>query len=129
MSKQYEDITPDNMKCVAIELIDFLHKNKLWENTCIYVADEAWYSESHSDSTEHNTNKNTTYFVKSNIDVVDYLGEYCNPETISITFEGPLYHKINYHDYDFLQKLTKKFLNKYGLYFELGHAWSMTAYR
>lgn len=128
MSSKQLNITPENMKSTALQIIDFLSKNNLWKNVCIYVANEAWYSDPHPNSDEHKTNKNVTYFVKTDMDVIEYLGEYCNPETISMTFEGPLYHKINYNDYDFVQTLTKKFLDKYDLYFELGHAWSMTAY-
>ena len=66
--------------------------------------------------------------MEKNVDIKSRL-EYSNPDTISMYFEGPLYHLINYEDYDFLNKLEKKFMEPYNLYFEQGYAWSATAYQ
>lgn len=64
----------------------------------------------------------------------DYV-EYFNDDTITMTFEGALYELLNglwNSDYDSeYQKLYDEFNNifkKYGLYYELGYAWSLTAY-
>lgn len=50
-----------------------------------------------------------------------------NPQTITMTFEGPMYHDINYGSEKILDKINKK-ATKYGLYAELGYAWSLALY-
>ena len=120
-------ITPTNMKKLAEEIIDFLTEEELFWDVCIYVDNQAWQSNKYSGTevTETQTKKGNKYYVKTDVDVTKQL-EYNNPKTITMTFEGPLYHMVNEHAYD--QKLDKLFLNKYGLYFEQGYAWSMAAY-
>lgn len=120
-------ITPDNMRLLSQKLIDHFVKENCWFQMIVYVDNEAWYSEQMPDTEKHITKKGNEYFVKKDMDVQQYL-EYNNPKTISIVFEGPLYSIINYHDYDYLTKLTNKYLTDYGLYFEQGYAWSATAY-
>ena len=56
--------------------------------------------------------------------------EYANMETLTMLFEGPLYHAIHYNEgYGgrCLAELNEIFA-EYGLYAELGHAWSMACY-
>ena len=48
-----------------------------------------------------------------------------------MTFEGPLYEALNYGGYDENPWQTEEELTaifrKYGLYYELGNAWNLTA--
>lgn len=125
MSKK--PITPENMRKIALKLIDHFSKTNCWFNMIIYVDNEAWYSDEHDNTEKLETVKGNAYYVKTNMDVTKYL-EYNNPKTLSLVFEGPLYHIINYKDYDYLTKLSAKYLQDYGLYFEQGYAWSATAY-
>lgn len=67
--------------------------------------------------------------VEDNIDVKEYL-EYCNPDTISITFDGSgLYGILNYDidDRGFIERFNA-LLKEYGLYYEQGFAWSLSLY-
>lgn len=67
--------------------------------------------------------------VEDNIDVKEYL-EYCNSDTISITFDGSgLYGILNYDidDRGFIERFNT-LLKKYGLYYEQGFAWSLSLY-
>lgn len=128
MSTVNKTVSPANMRELAEKMIDFLSKNEFWFQMIIYVDNEAWYSEPKNNTEKHFTKKGNDYYVKTDMDVKDYL-EYNNPDTISLVFEGPLYHKINYEDYDYVSKLSEKFLKPYGLYFEQGYAWSITAYK
>lgn len=124
-------ITPENMKSIATELMDYFQKEDLWYETIIYVAGERYFSDGWNAEKEHNAKRCTTangtvYFVEENINVKDYI-EYSNPDTITLAFEGPLYTVID-NNLDFAFDLDKKFLDEYGLYFELGYQWSMSAY-
>ena len=53
-------------------------------------------------------------------------------DILTMTFEGPLYEALNYGDYGGYQWKTEEELTaifrKYGLYYELGNAWNLTAY-
>lgn len=44
-----------------------------------------------------------------------------------MTFEGPMYHDTNYGSERILTAIDKK-ANAYGLYTELGYAWSLALY-
>lgn len=54
----------------------------------------------------------------------DYFKYVRTPNILSMSFEGPLYQIINHEDIDYLQPLFQK----YGLYYELGNAWNLSAY-
>jgi len=56
----------------------------------------------------------------------DYC-EYANDKTISMTFEGPLYHALNmYNGYTLFDKWCKLDFDNH--YFEMGHSWSGSFY-
>ena len=124
-----KSINRESMRNLAIKLIDYLDSKHLWDTTGIYVADQLYCDIGYAkpDDIERKTENGTVYYVRDIPDIKAML-EYSNPRTISMIFEGPLYHKINYDDFDFIDKLDKKFLEEYGLYFEQGYAWSMAAY-
>lgn len=66
------------------------------------------------------------FYVTDNVTAKKYI-EYANEDLITMSFEGPLYHEINYGNgktYDDL----RTFFEKRGLYFELGYAWSLATY-
>lgn len=126
-NSRFRPVTPESMEKVAMDIMDWLEKQNMWFEVNILVNGQMWMSDKNGSYEERRTPKGTSYWVKPDIDIKRQL-EYSNPDTISITFEGPLYHRINYEDYDFMLKMSEKFLDPYGLYFEQGHAWSMTAY-
>lgn len=126
--KKLRKITPEAMEKLAIRMIEYFDKQGYWYEMGIYVNNKRLASDNLKGTyTEHVTKGGVKYYVEEDVDIKKCI-EYSNPETLTIYFEGPLYDKINYHDYDYLQKLDKKFLEPYGLYFEQGHAWNMSAY-
>lgn len=127
-TKQVRKLTPEALENIAARMITFFNKNGYWCDSCIFVNGKRYSAYKHDGDKEVVLVDGAVYYEADDIDVRDVLGEYCNPDTISLVFEGPLYHKI-YEDYDFVLKLTEKFIASYGLYFELGYQWSMTAYR
>ena len=60
---------------------------------------------------------------------LDYF-EYANPSTVSMSFEGPLYSVLNGYVAGWMKKEAEleKLFEKYGYYFEYGHAWNLSAY-
>lgn len=120
-------ITPKSMRALATRLIDYFTKHEYWYDMGIYVDEERWSSYPMDNAEMHCTKNGSTYYVEKDVDIAAQM-EYSNPKTISMYFEGPLYHKINYDDFDFLTVLGDKFLKPYGLYFELGYPWSAAAY-
>jgi hypothetical protein len=123
-------INASNMTKLALDIIDYLASKQLWDTCGIYVNNAFYCDKQYANPSDEKmvTSKNTVYY-KRDIDDIKAQLEFSNPETISLIFEGPLYSKINYDDFDFVEKLTHKFLDKYGLYFEQGYAWSMAAYQ
>lgn len=60
-------------------------------------------------------------------DVREYL-EYCNPDTVNMTFEGPFYADYNgYTERGWDSEMDiNRIAEKYGLYPEMGYAWSLS---
>ena len=55
--------------------------------------------------------------------------QYANDDTITMTFEGPLYDAINYGGYGEFMKKLDKLISDYGYYYELGNAWNLALYK
>lgn len=127
-----KEITPESMYNLSLEIADYLKDQELWSGIHIYVANKCIKSEKdmfdRTDWVEKKTKDGTVYFEKEDVDVTEKI-EYCNKDTITMTFEGILYSVINYDDMNFIYNMTEKFLDDYGLHFEQGHAWSMAAYK
>lgn len=98
---------------LANEMIKYLKKQELFHDTSVYFNSKRIKSSGE---------------IEEDIDVTKYI-EYCNPEAITMTFEGPLYMHMNGHIkgskvYEKLNSIA----NKYGYYLQPGHAWSFTLY-
>lgn len=115
------------MEKLAIELVDLLVENDMYTDVTIYVNNEAW-SIGYGRTTERKlTPKGNAFFVTNCVNVEKKL-EYANGKTVTFTFEGPLYAAINYHDTAHIRSKMDKLFQKYRLYAEQGHAWSMALY-
>lgn len=62
--------------------------------------------------------------IEDDMDPRDYFEYVREPNILSMSFEGTLYDILNNHDMFALQDL----FSKYGLYYELGDAWNLSAY-
>lgn len=119
-------LTATQKEKLAIEIIKYLIKRDLFYDTCIYINNQRWSTNKKDNTTEKHISDETTVYVEDNIDVLDYI-VYGNPETITASFEGPLYHEINYGSGKAITDINK-ILDKYGMYLEQGYAWSFAAY-
>lgn len=123
-------ITPENMRQMALSVIRYLNRYGMFYNINIY-AGEMHYSDSkhHGQSLEKDLVKNCEVWA-GEADMHAQPCEYNNPDTLTMTFEGPLYHAINYgsgRGYRAQAELDEIFA-RYGLYLELGHAWSLSCW-
>lgn len=111
---------------LATKIKDFLIKKELWIDTIIYVNNK---SISTYDSKKHKYYYNDPLhiIVKENENPLDYF-EYANPDTISMSFEGPLYEIMNIFDDSPILVEFNELLKEYGLYYELGNSWNLSCY-
>ena len=113
---------------LARDIYNWCKKRDLWGDNCIYFDGKAWASwpdwhgvigkKIDEDLYEYEDKNPKDYF------------EYANPETLSMSFEGPLNHVLNayVHGWIKLEAEFTKLFEKYGYYYEFGHAWNLSAY-
>lgn len=113
---------------LARDIYKWCKKNNLWGDNIIYFNDKAWASfESWNGVLGKKVGEDIYEYENKN--PLDYF-EYANPKTLSMSFEGPLYRVLNAYVSGWV-KLENEFLKlfeKYGFYYELGHAWNLSAY-
>lgn len=116
-------------KC-ARDIIDWMIKHNLWQDTCIYVNGKRYGC----NDGEHHHYESTwdCVFVEDNMDPRDYF-DYAG-DFMSMSFEGPLYNILNFYN-DFLpgydEKMNNEFnkiISKYEKYAELGDSWNLSLY-
>ncbi len=115
-------------KCeeLATEIFNWLVDHELWVDVCIYFNGKRWRTWDGGNNFCYNERK---YF-EDIADPKDYF-EYVNePNILSMSFEGPLYEVLNGYisGWARLEEQFRKIFEKYGLYYELGHAWNLSAY-
>jgi hypothetical protein len=111
---------------MARDIIDFLLKNKLMDDTFIYVNGKRYGTY----DGEHGYNYGTTswddVYVEDNLDpkkFCEWAGKY-----LSLSTEGVLYDLINYNEWDSrVPEHLNDIFKKYGYYYELCTAWFLTA--
>lgn len=116
-----------NEKC-AFEIINFLIRHGLWQDTCVYVNGKRYtcYDGEHHryDSTWDCVFREDDKWAK---DYMDYYSDF-----LAMSFEGPFYDVVNYNlSGKYCDKLIDEFnevLKKYGKYYELGNAWNLALY-
>ena len=113
---------------LANDIYKWCKKKRLWGDNCIYFNGKAWasWSEWHG---ENGKKINEDLYEYENKNPKDYF-EYANPDTVSMSFEGPLNHVLNGYVRGWvkLESEFSKLFEKYGYYYELGYTWSLSAY-
>ena len=114
-------------KCeeLATEIFEWLVNNELWVDVCIYFNGKRW-STHNRETDEYYYNQHKYY--EDEADPRDYFSYVREPENIlSMSFEGPLYLELNGYNRHSLSDEFMKIFEKYGLFYELGHPWNLTA--
>lgn len=122
-----KSLTTKEIEELATEIFNWLVDKSLWVDVCIYFNGKRW-STSNKDNTEFCYNERK-YF-EDMAEPKNYFEYVREPNILSMSFEGDLYDVLNGYAYGW-GKLSDEFRGifaKYGLYFELGHAWNLTCY-
>lgn len=131
-----ENSTPEEKEKLVYDLIKWLVKHDVFWDINIYCNNKCWKSNWYSDGDKKFPNNIVLddpciapepIHIVSNIKAKDYI-QYANEKLITMSFEGPLYHELNYGNGKLYQEL-QNFFKKRGLYFEQGYAWSLSVYQ
>lgn len=125
MSKELTKAAIDNL---AKEIRQYLLDRDMWIDTRIYFGGKAFATD---DREGHYYYNDPDHLVVLEDEDPHTYTEYAG-DILTMTFEGPLYEVLNYGGYgdnpwQVEEELTAIF-RKYGLYYELGNAWNLTAY-
>ena len=115
----------ENNKLLAIDIYEWCMKKEFWEDVIIYFDGKAWSSNSTWSGVNGKKIAEDLYEYEDR-NPLNYFS-YANPDTVSISFEGILYDILNYGSGK-TEKEFEKLFEKYGLYYEYGHAWNLAAY-
>lgn len=118
----------DKMEMLAKDIYKWCVKKNLWCDNIIYFNGKAWSSSPEWSGVQGKQIAENLYEYEGK-NPKDYF-EYGNPDTLSMSFEGPLYHVLNAYvkGWTKLEAQFAKLFEKYGLYYEMGYAWSLSAY-
>ena len=116
------------MERLARDIYNWCIKYDLWGDNCIYFNGKAWASwdEWHG---EEGKKIGKDLFEYEDRNPRDYF-EYANPDTLSMSFEGSLNLVLNGYvsGWTKLEEEFRELFNKYNMYYEMGHAWNLSAY-
>lgn len=125
MSKKLTKAAIENL---AKEIRQYLLDRDMWIDTRIYFNGKAFSTD---DRDGHYYYNDPDHLVVLEDEDPHTYTEYAG-DILTMTFEGPLYEALNYGGYEGYQWKTEEELTdifrKYGLYYELGNAWNLTAY-
>lgn len=115
-------------KSLAMDIYKWCVEHNLWGDNVIYFDGKAWAS-FHEWNGENGKKIDEALYEYENKNPKDYF-EYGNPDTLSMSFEGPLNHVLNGYVRGWvkLESEFSKLFEKYGYYFEMGYSWSLSAY-
>lgn len=104
-------------QALANEIADFISNNSLGADVRVYFNNKAydWIDE-------------VNYKVIEDIKASEYFEYSNNDESVSMSFEGTMYHMMNYGDLPKLMEKFNKIFERHNCYYELGYAWSLTVY-
>lgn len=115
-------LTKIHIEQFANEIMEYLIKHELDMDVCIYYNNKRMrrkYDWQDMDAAPK-------LVIEEDVSPFDYF-EYANYDHIlSMSFEGSLYESLNYTGY--AEDGLRKLFEKYGLYWELGNAWNLSAF-
>lgn len=114
----------DRAEALAHDIYTWCIENDCWQDVYIY------YNGKRMGTSDYTRNGNKTFcyggapLYVGNCDPRDYFKYVREPNILSMSFEGPLHEILNGDDSFALQDL----FSKYGLYYEFGDPWNLSAY-
>jgi len=124
----YDHDWADRAEKLAKEIYDLCIKYGFWIDVAIYYNGKrmsSWYEDDQG-KTQYDYN-GKPHFAEG-YDAKDHFEYVRDPNILSMSFEGPVYEAINgCGNVRFVNELCSLF-SKYGLYYEMGNAWNLSAY-
>lgn len=117
-------LTKTNIEQLANEIMGFLDKSGLSNDVNIYFNNKVMRSRGKWDE---DFNYIPNWVTEENVDPHDYFEYAAYDHILSMSFEGALYEVLNY-TFGKKEEKFRAIFDKYGLYFELGNAWNLSAY-
>ncbi|MGE4353528.1 MAG: hypothetical protein AB7D36_05540 [Oscillospiraceae bacterium] len=129
------------IEALAMEIFNFLCDKGMWQDTKIYFNGKSmstynpktkeyyyYYGDEDAAYEAEHGGKHTErrFYLDENDDPRRYFEYVHEPNILSMSFEGPLYDALNYGNGKTEAELLNIF-KKYGLCFEIGNAWNLTA--
>ena len=124
--------TREEKESLAKEVRQFLIENELWVDVRIYFNGKAFDTGDRKGHFFYNDPRNL--IVLEDEDPRNYFEYVSDDDIMSMSFEGDFYGCLNFtNEYGaaFDNRIMEEFgaiLKKYGVYYEMGHAWNLTCY-
>lgn len=115
-------LTKTLIEQMAKEIMDFLIANELSYDVAIYYNNKRMYNDYNWVADKYVDN----IIIKDDYNPHDYFEYAAYNHILSMSFEGALYNSINYTGHNIGE--FDKIFEKYGVYYELGNSWNLTAY-
>lgn len=115
---------------LARDIYNWCKQHGLWGDNTIYFDGKAWASDRRAWQGQLPNQIDEDLFEYADRDPRNYF-EYANPDTVSMSFEGPLWAVLNGDVLGWVE-LEAEFLalfEKYGMYYELGNSWNLSCYQ
>ena len=112
---------------LAWDIYNWCKKHDLWGDNIIYFDGKAWSNDPEPWYGQLPRMIREDLYEFQDKNPLDFF-EYANPETLSMSFEGPLYYVLNAYVPGWVP-LEAEFcalFEKYGYYHELGNAWNLS---
>ena len=118
----------DQAEKLANEIYELCIKYNSWIDVAIYYNGKRMSSWYENDEGKTQYDYNGSPHIEGNCDPRDHFEYVRDPNILSMSFEGPVYDALNgYGNTRFVNDLCSLF-SKYGLYYELGNSWNLSAY-
>lgn len=114
----------DRAEALANDIYTWCLEHDCWHDVYIYYNGKRMGTSGKDKTGKTVYRYGGTPFIEDNMDPRDYFAYVREPNILSMSFEGALYDILNNHDMFALQDL----FSKYGLYYESGNAWNLSAY-
>ena len=118
-------LTKTNIEELAQEIMEFLERTGMMSSVSIYYNGKV--VRANSDYSVKDDDFTYSWKTTENVDPHDYFEWAAYDHILSMSFEGPLYEVLNY-TFGKMEERFREIFDKYGLYFEFGNAWNLTAY-
>ena len=116
-------LTKQGIEDFASEVMNYLVKHGLDSDVCIYFNNKRVRNE----YDWRNPDEPPKFIVEEDMSPFSYFSYANYDHILSMSFEGPLYDELNY-TYGKRAEGLEKIFKKYGVYWEQGNAWNLSAY-